>query len=620
MPSQVQPPHGLSPVAALTTRDDGTIDDPQRPEEWDAWVSAGRTRNFLREDPLLDWLDRHGTANGFQRDDAGEGFDARTDFLAFIFGQGSRFEAGVMALIADRFPVTTIAHGPEDSRSLASARATVDAMLAGAPVIAQAVLRNPENRTYGLADLLVRSDLINQLVPDTLDDAAARVVAPALGPAAAWHYRVVDVKFHTLALDRERAAQPFDSLAAMAQVWVYNEALGRLQGYLPPSAYLLGRSWKAGWVRGTGCFERLARVDHDALGDPRGGRTLEAMTIEALDWVRRLRAQGDTWRVLPQPSVPELYPHARNTSDAPWHRAKAEIADQLGELTKLPGMNPGRRRAAHARGLRRWDQPGVSAEALQVSDKLAAQCDAVLAVNRDAGPPVLPARISGVNAAWRTAAPLELYVDFETVSSLADDFSRLPRAGGQALIFQIGCGWWEGDEWRFAQWTVDRLTEDDEGAIIGRWITQMDALRGARGLAWGDVRIVHWWKAESASFDTAYNSARTRHGQPDWPRLPFFDFLTEVMRAVPVTVRGAFGFGLKPLAKAMHQHGLIQTVWGEGPTDGMGAMVGAWWCDAEAARTGATLPQLPLMGDIARYNEVDCRAMAELVGWLRANR
>lgn len=70
----------------------------------------------------------------------------------------------------------------------------------------------------------------------------------------------------------------------------------------------------------------------------------------------------------------------------------------------------------------------------------------------------------------------------------------------------------------------------------------------------------------------------------------------------------------------MHQRGLIETVWGEGPVDGLGAMVGAWWCEAEAARTGVPLPEQPLMAGIGRSNEVDGRAMAGLVGWLRANR
>ncbi len=89
---------------------------------------------------------------------------------------------------------------------------------------------------------------------------------------------------------------------------------------------------------------------------------------------------------------------------------------------------------------------------------------------------------------------------------------------------------------------------------------------------------------------------------------------------MPVTVKGAFNFSLKSLAKAMHAAGLIETTWGDGPTDGLGAMVGAWWCDAEAARVGGSMRDFELMREIERYNEVDCRAMAELVAWLRANR
>ncbi len=78
-------------------------------------------------------------------------------------------------------------------------------------------------------------------------------------------------------------------------------------------------------------------------------------------------------------------------------------------------------------------------------------------------------------------------------------------------------------------------------------------------------------------------------------------------------------FGLKVVAAEMHQHGLIETFWRDGPTDGLGAMAGAWWCRQEASRRGVSLREIDLMQDISKYNEVDSRVMMEVVHYLRAH-
>ena len=90
------------------------------------------------------------------------------------------------------------------------------------------------------------------------------------------------------------------------------------------------------------------------------------------------------------------------------------------------------------------------------------------------------------------------------------------------------------------------------------------------------------------------------------------------IRKEPV-VNGAWGFGLKAVASAMHKHGMIDTDWGNSQVDGLGAMVGAWHCDAEARRKGASMADEPLMHEIQKYNEVDCRVMMEIVRYLREN-
>jgi Predicted nuclease (RecB family) len=135
----------------------------------------------------------------------------------------------------------------------------------------------------------------------------------------------------------------------------------------------------------------------------------------------------------------------------------------------------------------------------------------------------------------------------------------------------------------------------------------------------GSPRVFHWSPAEESAYATAYNSAKARHPDRAWPDLRLFDFLNLVVRKEPVVVRGALGFGLKAIGKAMHAQGLIGTSWADGPTDGLGAMVGAWSAAAEARRGGVALGQVELMREIERYNEVDCRVMAEVIGYLRDN-
>lgn len=601
---------GIDPI---THNDAGLLVLPDTWDGWDSWVSATRTRNWSAQDPILDWLDRYGEAKGFTPDTDLPGYDERLDFAQFILEQGQRFEAAVMAHLGGLTSIQRIATTPDEVRSLDCARATFAAMCEGVPVIAQGALRNPETRTYGAADLLVRSDVLADLFPGSILPEEAAVAAPDLG--GPWHYRVVDIKFTTLHLDRVGHAGQ-GHLKFMAQVYVYNEALGRLQGYLPSFSYLLGRGWEKGRERSRGCMDRLAPVSHERTLSRRG--SVGRVAMDALDWVRRVRLDGASWDVLPAPSVPGLRPNVGNGEDAPWHDAKWRIAKQLGELTMLWQVGPPGRAKANAAGIYRWSDPRCTAALLGVTgEKKPDTLDRIIAINRDEdGPPVQPVRVHAAEGRWRPVPPLEFYVDFETVSNLADDFSRIPEQGGQELIFMIGCGHIEAGEWRFACFTVDALTEPCEAAIIDRWFAHMAEVTA--GLAPGtSPPVFHWSPAEQSTLEKSYRSARKRHPEKSWPQPNWFDFLNDVIKAEPVVVRGAMSFGLKAVANALHSHGLIETKWGDSVADGLSAMLGAWRCADDARAQNVLLPELPLMQEIAAYNEVDCRVIMEIVRYLR---
>ena len=302
---------------------------------------------------------------------------------------------------------------------------------------------------------------------------------------------------------------------------------------------------------------------------------------------------------------------------------KKWLADQLKELTQLWQVGVGKRNAAHASGLFRWDDPQVTPAAVGVtSDTQAAVLAQILTVNQPTytGPPVLPARIEQTRDDWHTPSGIEFYVDFEFCSDLNDDCAALPEQGGQPLIFLIGCGHLEngarGSSRRGAPTPCPKqksCASSGPGWPIwppsGTGWTRPPASRGSSTGR----------PAEPATLETAHTSARARHrAHADWPPLGWYDLLRQVMRAEPVVVRGALGFGLKAVANALHAHGLIATNWADSPVDGLGAMVGAWRCDAEARTHGVSMAELALMQEITRYNEVDCKVMMEIVRYLRA--
>ena len=632
-------------IEALTHRDDGTvIAVPESHDDWQRWVSAGRTRNWMLDDSLIDWLRLYGEDRDYIPKQELDSYVEELDFLTFIFERGQEFEAGILRLLEERYEVATIARDYREIANLGKAEETFAAMQRGVPVIYQGVLWDAQNLNYGSPDFLVRSDVLHELFPDAVSATEVAIAAPDLGIGDR-HYRVVDSKFTTLHLNA--AGTQLDNSgsgpAYKAQLYVYNRMLGRLQGYLPPNSYVLGRGWqltsRREIQRGTNALDRLAPIPQD--GSVANNVPIAEEVERALAWIRRLRTEGGQWQLLPTPSEPELYPNMSGfddgemmldispnewesgdesgDSDERWVGVKKWLADELKELTRLWQVGVGRRKQAHEAGVYRWDDPTITPGVVGVSGpRTEPTLRQMLEVNIGNGPAVLPLRTEKTRAEWHATLGVEFFVDFEFCSDLNDDFSTLPEKGGQPLIFMIGCGHMENDEWHFRSFITDDLSEGEEIRIIREWVRHMGTVQDRLDPENLQPRIFHWSHAEVTQLERAYNSARRRHGErADWPELGWFDFQMKVMRGEPVTVRGALGFGLKAIAKALHREGLTETDWPDNQVDGLGAMVGAWRCDAEAQEKGKTMADLPLMREIAVYNEVDCKVMMEIVRYLR---
>ena len=608
------------------THDDSGIHVPY---EWDGWVSAGKTRNYLSDDPLLDWLNLFGEDNGFKKDTNYPDYDENLDFLPLLFRKGREFEDTVVEYLKQQHGAENFVLLGDDYRhswNPEKAKETFDLLKQGVPIILQAVLWNPQNRTYGMPDLLVRSDWLNQITEEgSISASEEHRPAPALG--GDYHYRVVDVKFSTLRFnaDKQYLLDGHGSHKAYkAQLAIYNRALGRLQEYEPPQAYLLGRNWthtqRGKEHRGKHALERLASVDFSNRDEK-----FYDLAEESIEWIRRVRKEGGGWQVFPEPSVPELWPNAKGGQCYPWDHAKAEIVDQYKDITKLWQVGIKERKLAHEQSIYTWDDATLTPEIMGITgEKKALTLKEIIKVNRESNTDfVLPPIINNDQGEWQQKSALEFFVDFETVNTIDDDFSTFPRPGGEELIFMVGCGYESLDRnWEFKVITANELSVSEETRIIKEWFQYMREVTD-RILGEGSdlPKIFHWSYAELNFMKSAQRNREEAAGGatlPEWPELPWFDFL-KVMRAVPVVVKGAFGFGLKAIAKNLYKHGLIETSWEDGPVDGLGAMVGAWYCNRQVAETGQSMRDMDYMQEIENYNEVDCKVMWELVNYLREN-
>lgn len=641
--------------------------------DWSEWVAATAIRNHMLGEPLLDFLAYHSvpiaakhpqlaatllesvstrgslfcSTPGIELTSEGPAASSFGSFTSFLMNKGCEFEEAFMALVFRTFTPADVRDigGSRLARSEEKFLATQEAMREGIPIIYSGVLHNPENQTYGVPDLIVRSDWLNRLVEkEVLTEEEARVSAPGLRTGRVkpgYHYRIVDIKFTTLLLkaDGVHLLNSASFPAYKGQLCIYNDALALIQNYKPPQAYLLGRKWsyvsRSQKYSGDRCTDRLGVVNFDIEGG--ADKDFPQKTADAVVWVKTMRKNGADWVLLPRPSHPELWPNMCNEHDQPFSKTKEVLARELKEITDLWMCGPKNRTEAHLNGIYGWGDEGCNAEKLGIHGTRGEVLDCILDANLDTSSQCLfPLVIKNNAESWQHRQSVEFFVDFEFTSDVADDFTNLPKSGSTPCIFMIGVGFYDTTapvnlgspygKWTYRSFIADSLDRANERKICQDFSDYVQTQ--SRRFRQKSPLLVHWSAAEKWQWSAAYErygglteffvscSSTSKESCGLSPR--WFDLL-EVFKSEPICVKGVRSFGLKKISKGMRDAGLISVDWASdsATADGSGAMLGAFLAAKDASKRGISLAQTAQMKDIERYNETDCKALAEIISVLR---
>jgi hypothetical protein len=622
------------------------------------WVSATKTKNYLMDDMCVDWLMLYHKNKEYK--DTKENTNFKPHNL--LFEGGHIFEKKVYDELEKVFPNQFVVvfdsdiHKNKNVQFIKNKNNEVKKLMnEGVPIIAQAPLINISNKTYGVADLIVRSDYMKKIFHHFEEDEDINIKAPKLKmrDGLKYHYRIIDIKWTTMTLCVDGKTIRNDGLfpAYKGQLAVYTGALNSLQGYIPNYAYIMAKAWKIGTNnvnfeldnilknnRGYSTFDRVGVVDYST----RDNNYVEE-TKKAVLWNQKVITEGHKWSYGDdKPTVYELYPNMNKSSSSYFDKIKEKYALQYGDPTLLWYGNTTHRKIMHSHNIFDIRDPKCSIEKLGINnDKRGSIINKIIEINKYNNKSVINPKIITNNFGnWQQETENDYYIDFETINCNLYDtknmniecsfyesqitfmigigFATNPRIKtvdilNKLTLNNVSCYINNNNNWEYVCFYMNNFDDyiNDELELYQVMDKFINIRRQNKS-----VKLYHWTNAEKSFMMRAnlrndkirFNMLSNKY------KYTWID-MYKVFETTPIVIKGAFRFKLKQVANAFYNNGFIKTQWRDDKiTDGFSAMMNA----IEIYRNNKNITYYDdTYKRIIDYNEIDCKVIWEIVGYLR---
>ena len=594
-------------------------------ELWNEMISASSVRNYMLNDPLIDWLKEYRIHD--LRDFPSNISNSRSvrksnpdSFTKCLMDGGIEFEDELIKILKKDHKIIKVGDYML-SRLKEKFEETIDLMTKGEKMIYQAVLHNYDDKTFGMPDLLVRSDYINKLMGyEVLSEFEAKLGSPKL--KVPWHYKVIDIKHSTIPLRADGIhILNSDSIPAYkGQLYIYTRDLNKVQGIQINKAYIWGKkyNWESkGLKYETSEFlKKLGVINYDSIDSE-----YIAKSKKAVEWIQTLKNEGSNWTLLPLPCRKELFPNMKNEKDGEFKKIKQELSETINEITGVIYCGVKNREHAHLHQVFNWTDPKCNSKTLgfKENSKQANIVDSVLDINKQNIDIIRPSIINWDRENWKKSNSqiMDFYLDFETFNS---NFGSIIKDGiisydNNQFIFMIGIGYDNNGKWEYKCFVMNEKNEDSEFKMFQEFYNWLNSILKQQNKK--QAKFYHWTAAEP-SF---YSNFKRRHSKNrlNDSNYIFYD-LNKVFVSEPIVVKDALDYKLKTIAKALNKYDMIESCWNSSNpcSNGLHAMVLAnKLYECVKNKTIDNIVDDPVMKQIVKYNEIDCKVMWEIHNLIR---
>lgn len=372
---------------------------------------------------------------------------------------------------------------------------------------------------------------------------------------------------------------------------------------------------------------------------------------EAIKWWKEMSNNGCGWKLNP-PSVPELYPNMKNTTNTDWSTVKKKIATNLGEITNLWGCSLKDRKLLNKKGITSWKDEKFNMNYLKhYSDEKKFIIKSMIELNKksvNSNKNIINKKTLIYNKDKlltfkddifeKNNYTIDFFIDFETINNI-DSNNLVSNTDITDMINIIGVGYInpesDNNEWIFKKFIANRLTFNEEKRIISEWIEYMKDVIEKYNLDEPEkinknqykCRIYHWSSAEFNMMKRFIKKLEPDNNHNDKKIISnihqiFYDYnwvdLLHIFKDTPIIVKGAFNFSLKTISNALYNLKEIDILWEDNNcVNGMESMFVSIEANKWAINENKDIIDYKYMLDVIKYNEIDCKVMWKILLFLQ---